>query len=484
MQGNHPPDLPGLTLLVGMAGIGKTALALIWAHRSAEAFPDGRLYVDLKGFAERGTPMSADEAVRVLLDCLGVPDHLLPATAGGRIALYRAVIADKRVLIVLDNVHHADQVRPLLPPAGPAQVLATSRNALASLVTIDLARTVALQPLSALESRELLNKRLGPERTAGREDAVAAIAEHCAHLPLALVVAAGRAWVRPDVPLEDLAAQLGAVGGSLGALDGGDAAISVRTVLSWSYCQLSACAARLYRLLALHPGPDVAVPAAASLAALPSVEAHAALVELVAMNMASVDGRGRYRRHSLLEAFAAERLAAEECEEERDRAYRRMVDHYLRTVVQVNMLHATTALPTAEELAPAPAGALTTVIEDSFGGIAWFDAERRSWPRCWRTWRRRGWTPRCGSWRARGRSGWRETRDGRRTSRARAWRWRLRAGWGTGSPRHTCTGCSGGTYRASGTRRVGCTTWIGRWSCMWRRGMRRGRPRRSGRWRM
>ncbi|GAA2058097.1 hypothetical protein GCM10009839_79690 [Catenulispora yoronensis] len=376
MQGNHPPDLPGLTLLVGMAGIGKTALALIWAHRSAEAFPDGRLYVDLKGFAERGTPMSADEAVRVLLDCLGVPDHLLPATAGGRIALYRAVIADKRVLIVLDNVHHADQVRPLLPPAGPAQVLATSRNALASLVTIDLARTVALQPLSALESRELLNKRLGPERTAGREDAVAAIAEHCAHLPLALVVAAGRAWVRPDVPLEDLAAQLGAVGGSLGALDGGDAAISVRTVLSWSYCQLSACAARLYRLLALHPGPDVAVPAAASLAALPSVEAHAALVELVAMNMASVDGRGRYRRHSLLEAFAAERLAAEECEEERDRAYRRMVDHYLRTVVQVNMLHATTALPTAEELAPAPAGALTTVIEDSFGGIAWFDAER------------------------------------------------------------------------------------------------------------
>lgn len=376
MTGNHPPELAGLTLLVGMAGIGKTALALTWAHRATAEFPDGRLYLDLKGFAERGAPMAADEAVRTLLDCLGVPDHLLPATADGRLALYRAVISDKRALIILDNVRHADQVRPLLPPAGPAQLLATSRNALASLVTIDLARTVELLPLPASESRELLNLRLGPERTSGREEAVAAIAEHCAHLPLALVVAAGRAWVRPEVPLEDLAEQLGAVDGGLGALDGGDAAVSVRTVLSWSYRQLSTCAARLYRLLALHPGPDISVVAAASLAALPQVEAHAALVELVAMNMASVDGRGRYRRHSLLEAFAAERLAAEEEDAARGEAYRRLVDHYLRTVVHVNMLHATTGLPAPEDLAPSPPGSLTIVVDDSAGGIAWFDSER------------------------------------------------------------------------------------------------------------
>ncbi|NUR58499.1 MAG: tetratricopeptide repeat protein [Catenulispora sp.] len=375
MAGNHPPDLAGLTLLVGMAGIGKTALALTWAHQAAATFPDGRLYVDLKGFAERGAPMAADEAVRVLLDCLGVPDHLLPATADGRLALYRAVISEKRALIVLDNVRHADQVRPLLPPSGPAQLLATSRNALASLVTIDFARTVSLQPLSASESRDLLNLRLGPERTSGREQAVAAIAEHCAHLPLALVVAAGRACVQPDIPLEDLAEQLGAVGGGLGALDGGDAAVSVRTVLSWSYRQLTPCAARLYRLLALHPGPDIPVTAAASLLGVSPVETHAALVELVAMNMSSVDGRGRYRRHSLLEAFAAERLAAEEDEEARAEAFRRLVDHYLHTVVQVNMLHATTGLPTPEDLAPAPPGTLVSVIEDSAGGIAWFDAE-------------------------------------------------------------------------------------------------------------
>lgn len=376
MEGNHPPEMPGLTLLVGMAGVGKTALALTWAHGAAEAYPDGRIYVDLKGFSERSTPLTVDEAVRTLLDCFGVPEHRLPATAAGRVALYRAVLADKRVLIVMDNVGYADQIRPLLPPAGPAQLLATSRNALASLVTIDFARTMTLDPLSMRDSRDLLNLRLGPERTAGHEEAVAAIAEHCAHLPLALVVAAGRAWVGPDIPLEDLAADLGELGSSLGALDGGDAAINVRTVLSWSYCQLSARAARLYRLLALHPGPDIGVAAAASLAALPASEAQATLTELVAMNMATADGDGRYRRHGLLEAFAAERLAAEDDESERDAAYRRLVDHYLRAAVGANMHGSTVALPSLAELPPAAPGAVSLTITDMAYAIAWFTSER------------------------------------------------------------------------------------------------------------
>lgn len=376
MDGNHPPEMPGLTLLVGMAGVGKTALALTWAHSAAEAYPDGRIYVDLKGFAERSTALTVDEAVRTLLDCFGVPEHRLPATAAGRIALYRAALADKRVLIVMDNVGYADQIRPLLPPAGPAQVLATSRNALASLVTIDFARTMSLEPLSTRDSRDLLNLRLGPERTAGHEEAVAAIAEHCAHLPLALVVAAGRAWVGPDIPLEDLAADLGEVGSSLGALDGGDAAINVRTVLSWSYCQLSARAARLYRLLALHPGPDIALAAAASLAAVPLSEARAMLTELVAMNMATADGDGRYRRHGLLEAFAAERLAAEEDEAGRDAAYQRLVDHYLHAAVGANMHGATVALPSLSELSPPAPGAVSPTMTDMACGVAWFTSER------------------------------------------------------------------------------------------------------------
>jgi DNA-binding SARP family transcriptional activator/tetratricopeptide (TPR) repeat protein len=377
MAGNHPPEMPGLTLLVGMAGVGKTALALTWAHASAEVYPDGRIYLDLKGFAERSAPLAVDEAVRILLDCFGVPEHRLPATAAGRVALYRAELADRRLLIVLDNVGHPDQVRPLLPPIGsPAQVLATSRNALASLVTIDFARTLRLEPLSTRESRDLLNLRLGSERTIGHERAVAAIAEHCAHLPLALVVAAGRAWVGPDIPLEDLAAQLGELGSSLGALDGGDTAINVRTVLSWSYCQLSTRAARLYRLLALHPGPDISVAAAASIAALPLPEAQAALTELVAMNMATADLDGRHRRHNLLEAFAAEQLVAEEDEAERDAAYRRLVDHYLRAAVGAHIHGATVASPAPSELLPPLPGTVSAPITDFASGIAWFASER------------------------------------------------------------------------------------------------------------
>lgn len=375
MRGNHPPDMPGLVLLVGMPGVGKSMLALTWAHRSAAAYPDGRIYLDLKGFAEPSTPLTAEETVRILLDCFGIPEHQMPPTAAGRVALYRAVLADKRVLIVLDNVGHPDQVRPLLPPAGPAQLVATSRNALASLVTIDFARTLTLEPLSARESRELLDLRLGPERTIGHEEAVAAIAEHCAHLPLALVVAAGRAYVRPDIPLEELAAQLGEVGSTLGALDGGDAAINVRTVLSWSYRQLSPEAARVYRLLALHPGPDVSVAAVASLAALPAPVAQTKLTELVSMNMATVDVEGRYRRHSLLDAFAAERLAAEEDAADRDAAFRRLVDHYLRAAVSANVFGSTTALPSLEELAPPAPDTVTTPIADSAAGIAWFNSE-------------------------------------------------------------------------------------------------------------
>jgi tetratricopeptide (TPR) repeat protein len=277
---------------------------------------------------------------------------------------------------VLDNVGHPDQVRPLLPPVGPAQLLVTSRNALASLVTIDFARTITLEPLSARESRDLLNLRLGPERTAGREQAVAAIAEHCGYLPLALVVVAGRAWVRPDIPLEELAAQLGEMSSALGALDGGDAAINVRTVLSWSYRQLSVEAARMYRLLALHPGPDATPAAAASLAGLPMPEAQATLTELVSMNMATVDADGRYRRHSLLEAFAAERLTAESDEGERDAAFRRLVDHYLRAAVSAHAYGATAALPSLAELPPPVPDVVTTPITDTVGGLAWLLSER------------------------------------------------------------------------------------------------------------
>lgn len=377
MAGNRAPEQPALTLLVGMPGVGKTSLALAWAHKHAADYPDGRLYLDLKGFAERGMPLKPDEAVKILLDLLGVGEQQLPATAEGRAALYRATVADLRLLIVLDNAADAEQVRPLLPVSGASQVLAASRSSLASLVTIDFARTVRLAPFSAQESTDLLQLRLGVERTGGHEAAVAAIAQRCAHLPLALVVAAGRAWTRPEISLEELAAQLDTSGEQLTALDGGDPAIDVRTVLSWSYRQLDGEHARLFRLLAVHPGPDISVAAAASLAGRPRAETRRMLVELEAMNMLEPRGSGRYRLHSLLRAFADEQGMLHDPASDRSAAYQRLVDSYLLSAIAADAQLVTHSVLTELGLTPGPG-----VDVAGFAGPReardWLDLERET----------------------------------------------------------------------------------------------------------
>jgi tetratricopeptide (TPR) repeat protein len=375
MADNDAPEQAGTVLLVGMAGVGKTALALTWAHRVADQYPDGLLYVNLNGFAEHGMPLTTDAAVRILLDCLGVPAHQLPGTPEGRIALYHRNVAHKRILLILDNTRDADQVRPLLPRTGGLRVVVTSRHTLASLVTHLFARTVRLAPLTTCEARALLELRLGPERTLGMEDAVAAVAERCAHLPLALVVAAGRAWSRPDIPLDVLAGQLTA---GLGELDDGDPAVSVRTVLSWSYRQLSPAAARLFRLFAVHPGPDVSVPAAAGLAAISRAAAGAALTELASMNMVGESTPGRFSLHSILREFALECAADDEPEAELESAGHRLFDSYLHSAIHAN--NALTTQPAPDKptpLEPAPGSDVTEFdARDSGTATRWFAAER------------------------------------------------------------------------------------------------------------
>jgi tetratricopeptide (TPR) repeat protein len=251
----------------------------------------------------------------------------------------------------------------------------TSRHTRASLVTHLFARTVRLAPLTAREARDLLELRLGPERTLGMEAAVAAVAERCAHLPLALVVAAGRAWSRPDIPLDVLAGQLTA---GLGELDDGDPAVSVRTVLSWSYRQLSPAAARLFRLFAVHPGPDVSVQAAAGLAGMTRAAAGAALTELVAMNMVGESTPGRFSLHSILREFALERAAEDERDEELESARQRLFDSYLHSAISAN--NACTTQPTPDEPSPrepAPGSDVTEFdARDSGTATQWFAAER------------------------------------------------------------------------------------------------------------
>ncbi|MGW6930453.1 BTAD domain-containing putative transcriptional regulator [Lentzea sp. NPDC054927] len=292
LSGRHPV----VAAVSGMPGVGKTALALHWAHRVAARFPDGQLYVNLRGFDPSGAVMTPDEAVRVMLGALGL-DPL--AGLDAQVSQYRSALADKRMLILLDNARDADQVRSLLPGSPGCLVLVTSRIRLTGLVAADGAHPVAVDLLSEQESRDLLADRLGAHRIADSA-ATAEIITRCAGLPLALTVVAARAACT-GFPLRAIAAELSE---GLDPFDGGDPATDVRTVFSWSYRAVGPQAARLFRLLGLHPGPDVSVEDAAALFGAPQV--RPLLAELTRAHLLAERRPGRYVLHDLLRAYAVE----------------------------------------------------------------------------------------------------------------------------------------------------------------------------------
>ena len=261
--GQHPTAVI-ISAVSGMAGVGKTALAVHWAHRIRDRFGDGQLYVNLRGFDPGGQPMTPAEAVRGFLDALAVAPERIPADVDAQAGLYRSLLAGKRMLIVLDNARDAAQVRPLLPGAPGCLVLVTSRTQLSSLVATEGAHPLVLDVLTAREARQLLAGRLGGDRITAELQAIDDIIASCARLPLALAIVAARAACHPHFPLPALAGELRDTRARLDALAGEDPTTDVRTVFSWSYDQLSSHAARLFRLLGLHPGPDTTAPAAAS----------------------------------------------------------------------------------------------------------------------------------------------------------------------------------------------------------------------------
>ncbi|HEX4704675.1 MAG TPA: NB-ARC domain-containing protein, partial [Pseudonocardiaceae bacterium] len=274
-----------ITAVSGTAGVGKTTLAVHWAHRVAGRFPDGQLYVNLRGFDPGGRAVGPVEAVRRFLDALEVPPTRIPADPDAQTALYRSLLADKRMLIVLDNARDAAQVRPLLPAAPDCLVLITSRNRLSSLVATEGARPIMLDLFTAEEARDALADRLGADRVAAEPKAVDEIVERCARLPLALAVVTARAAMYPELPLATVARELADAPGRLDVFEDDDPHTNVRAVFSWSYQALTPSAARLFRLLSRHPGPDVTIPAAASLAAVPLPDARALLTELTSANL-------------------------------------------------------------------------------------------------------------------------------------------------------------------------------------------------------
>jgi tetratricopeptide (TPR) repeat protein len=318
-----------ISAIGGTAGAGKTALAVYWAHQVADRFPDGQLYVNLRGFDPTGQVMDPAEAVRRFLDALHVPPERIPADLDAQAALYRSHLAGRRMLVVLDNARDTAQARPLLPGAPTCLVLVTSRNQLTGLIGADGAHSISLDLLSATEARELLARRLGADRVAAEPDAVAEIVTRCARLPLALVAA--RAAVRPHVRLHTLAGELRDTQQRWEALTGDDPTTDVRTVLSWSYRALSPHAAGLFRLLGLHPGPDVAAPAAASLTALPIDQLRLLLAELTRASLLTEHTPGRYTLHDLLRAYATEQAHRIDSDLQRRAATHRILDHYLHT---------------------------------------------------------------------------------------------------------------------------------------------------------
>ena len=294
-------------VIVGAAGIGKTALAAQWAHRNADRFPDGQLFINLRGLDSNGIP--ADDAVWVLLEALNVPADAVPHTPQARFAMYRSQLAGKRLLVLLDNARDAAQIRPLLPGSPTCRVIVTSRNQLTGLTAIDGAWPLRLDVLTIAEACDLLRQRLGEDRITGGLDA--RIAHWCDRLPLALSVVAARASAWPPVPLAAIAAELADPARRLDVLQTvGDQVASVRAALASSYDQLDADVARTFRLLGVHSGPGISLAETVEVTGLSHPRALRHLLELAEASLVVSDHADQYRLHGLTRLFAAEMVAS------------------------------------------------------------------------------------------------------------------------------------------------------------------------------
>ncbi|MFB9905734.1 AfsR/SARP family transcriptional regulator [Allokutzneria oryzae] len=352
----------------GSGGVGKTWLALHWAHRNLDRFPDGQLYVNLRGFDPSGVPVAPDVVARGFLDALGVEPGSVPVEPDARFGLYRSLIAGRRMLVVLDNAADTAQVEPLLPGTPTCTVLVTSRRTLAGLTTAHGARTVDLGLLSDDEAWQLLSGHLGAERVTAERAAVAELLSVCGGLPLALGIVAARAATHPDFPLAVLAAELRDHSERLDGLDTGDGIFGLRSVFSWSVRALSADAEELFGLLGLAPGPDINQYAVAALTGHSFGRAGVLLRELESAHLVSQPAPGRYRMHDLVRLYAAERAqgTAEE-------PLLRLADFYVHTA----NIAETLLYPQKREtdFGEPIEGVRTQPLTDDSQALAWFDAE-------------------------------------------------------------------------------------------------------------
>ncbi len=354
----------------GGAGVGKTALAIRWARQVADLFPDGQLYVNLRGYDPQ-EPVATTDALAGFLRAMGVAGHDIPDGAEDRARLYRSTLAGRRVLVVLDNARDGEHARPLLPGDPRCVALVTSRDALAGLVATEGALRLDLDVLPLPDAVVLLGSLIG-ERAKSDPEAAAALAGLCARLPLALRIAAELAVARPTVPLADLAAELAT--DRLDGLDAGEDRADVRAVFSWSFRRLPENTTEVFALIALHPGDDLDVHAAAALTGTTAGQASRALGRLHRAGLLQAAEPGRYGMHDLLRAYAREQAAARDADGQCHRALTRLFDYYLAaTAAAMDVL-----FPAEAHWRPRvpPVAALISAMPGEADARAWLDRER------------------------------------------------------------------------------------------------------------
>ncbi|MER5268356.1 BTAD domain-containing putative transcriptional regulator [Actinosynnema sp. NPDC002837] len=351
----------------GVGGVGKTWLALAWAHRNLHRFPDGQLFVDLHGFSPTGEPTDPADALRGFLTALGATTDGTQSDPG---ALYRNLMAGRRALVLLDNAASADQVVPLLPGNPTCTVLVTSRTSLPSLIDRHGAHHLPLGVLTPAESRALLAARLGGHRTDAEPDAVDELVGLCGRHPLALAITARHAATRPRLPLAELAAELREAG--LEMLDHDtDLTASLPAVLSWSLRHLTERQRMVFVQLGIAPGPDTDLPAAASLTGLTPTEARKALRVLEDHSLLDRHPHGRYAMHDLVRAYAT--TADEHLPEPaREAALERVADFYLHTAHAAD--HLLNPYRPPIRLDPPAPGVQSHPLPDRATALAWMDA--------------------------------------------------------------------------------------------------------------
>jgi DNA-binding SARP family transcriptional activator len=364
--------VPALVICVvgGTAGVGKTALAVQWAHQAAAGFPDGQLYVNLHGYGPEA-PMAATDALAGFLRTLGVPGQETPDHVEERARLYRSRLAGERMLVLLDNARDGEQVRPLLPGDPGCTAVVTSRDTLAGLVATDGARRLDLAVLPPADAVGLLRLLIG-QRAEADPEAVAALAQLCARLPLALRIAAELAAAREASALAELAAELEA--DRLDCLDAGEDRADVRAVFSWSFRQLPDDAAETFALIGQHPGEDLDVYAVAALTGATLGQARRVLGQLHRASLLQTAEPGRYGMHDLLRAYAREQAAARDTGRCSAQALTGLFDYYLAAAAAAMDV----LFPTETHRPPRTGGtaAVLPTMPGAADARAWLDAER------------------------------------------------------------------------------------------------------------